>query len=126
MIWLSADCFWNLAVKISERFFAIVRLAAVALAISTAFAAIPHAELILLSLGIIASASISLEGASRFYILAILLSIAPPAFDVLPVIGSYLHTAFASQGVSVTGVALGCVAKGVYNRMKSDWFMSSP
>lgn len=104
-----------------DKILAVVRVLAVILAVATMFVTVPYAAPILLVLGLVGAVGVPVEDGPRFFIMAVLLTVAPKAFDAIPTVGAYIDTFLTSLGLAIMGVAVGSIIKGLFVRIRGDW-----
>ena len=100
---------------------AAARALAVLLAIVSAFVTVPlTAPLLLLFGGIVAIKNDS-EKNLRNFIITIVLLLGAKTLEVLPGVGPYLATIFASLGIAFVGASIVAIAITLAYRLKRDW-----
>jgi len=100
---------------------AAARALAVILAIVSAFISVPLTPPLLLVLGGIAAIKNNSEKNSRNFLMTIVLILGAKTLSVIPVIGSYLATIFASLGIAFIGASIVAIVVTLAYRFKRDW-----
>ena len=100
---------------------AAARALAVILAIVSAFISAPLTPLLLLVLGGIAAIKNNSEKNSRNFLMTIVLIFGAKTLSVIPFIGSYLATIFASLGIAFVGASMVAIVVTLAYRFKRDW-----
>src|SRR5215212_6141145 len=100
---------------------AAARALAVLLAIVSAFITVPLTAPLLLLFGGIAAIKNDSEKNTRNFIITIVLLLGAPTLAVLPAVGPYLATMFASLGIAFVGASIVAIAITLALRIKRDW-----
>lgn len=100
---------------------AAARALAVILSIISAFISVPLTAPLLLVFGGIAAIKNTSEKNSRNYLITIVLLLGAKTLEVLPVIGTYLATIFASLGIAFVGASIVAIVITLGYRFKRDW-----
>jgi|SRR5580765_3166227 hypothetical protein len=100
---------------------AAARALAVILSIISAFISVPLTAPLLLVFGGIAAIKNTSEKNSRNYLITIVLLLGAKSLEVLPVIGTYLATIFASLGIAFVGASIVAIVITLGYRFKRDW-----
>ncbi len=99
--------------------FKLIGWAAIALAVVSAFTAIPYVGLILLLLGLVVGISIAAEDSVRVMVTALVLTgLSGVFYDHIPEIGGYITKIFLAGAIFVTGGAMTVISRNVWNRFK--------
>jgi hypothetical protein len=116
-----------------EKIFSFATLVVIALAIVAAFVTVPYVSVILLLLGVVTGAGISMsgKGSDHLFIVAIVLTIigerlmnVPEAGSLQPVF-AHLGVIFAGIGMSTIGASATVIGMGMIRHLLNDW-RSSP
>ena len=94
---------------------------AVILSIVSAFVSVPLTAPLLLVFGGIAAIKNNSEKNARNFFITIVLLLGAKTLEVLPVIGSYLATMFASLGIAFVGASMVAIIMTLGYRLKRDW-----
>jgi uncharacterized membrane protein HdeD (DUF308 family) len=100
---------------------AAARTLAIILAIASAFVSVPLMPALLLVLGGIAALQNNSEKNSRNFLMTIVLLLGAGKLSVLPAVGSYLATIFASLGIAFIGASIVAIVVTLVLRLKRDW-----
>ena len=100
---------------------AAARALAVILSIISAFVSVPLTAPLLLVFGGIAAIKNNSEKNSRNYLITIVLLLGAKTLEVLPVVGTYLATIFASLGIAFVGASIVAIVITLGYRFKRDW-----
>jgi len=100
---------------------AAARALAVILSIISAFISVPLTAPLLLVFGGIAAIKNTSEKNSRNYLITIVLLLGAKTLEVVPVIGTYLATIFASLGIAFVGASIVAIVITLGYRFKRDW-----
>jgi len=100
---------------------AAARALAVILSIVSAFVSVPLTAPLLLLFGGIAAIKNNSEKNSRNYLITIVLLLGAKTLEVVPAIGSYLATIFASLGIAFVGASIVAIIITLGYRFKRDW-----
>ena len=100
---------------------AAARTLAIILAIISAFVSVPLTAPLLLIFGGIAAIKNDSEKNSRNFLITIVLLLGADTLGVLPGIGSYLATIFASLGTAFVGASIVAIVITLALRLKRDW-----
>jgi hypothetical protein len=107
-----------------EKIFAAATAAVIILAVVAAFVTVPYAAMILMLLGIITGAGISMsgKGSDHLFIVAIVLTVCSPALaTTLPDFGVYLAKIFGGIGLSTIGASMTVIGMGMIRHLLNDW-----
>lgn len=94
---------------------------AVILAIVSAFISVPLTAPLLFIFGGIAAIKNDSERNTRNFIITIVLLLGARTLQVLPVVGTYLATIFASLGIAFVGASMVAITITLALRLKRDW-----
>jgi hypothetical protein len=100
---------------------AAARALAVILSIVSAFVSVPLTAPLLVVFGGIAAIRNNSEKNSRNYLITIVLLLGAKTLEVLPVIGPYLATIFASLGIAFVGASIVAIVITLAYRFQRDW-----
>ena len=100
---------------------AAARALAVLLAIVSAFVTVPLTAPLLLLFGGIAAIKNDSEKNLRNFIITIVLLLGAQELAVLPAVGPYLATMFASLGLAFVGASIVAIVITLALRIKRDW-----
>ena len=100
---------------------AAARALAVILSIISAFISVPLTAPLLLVFGGIAAIKERSAKNSRNYLITIVLLLGAKTLEVVPVIGTYLATIFASLGIAFVGASIVAIVITLGYRFKRDW-----
>jgi len=100
---------------------AAARALAVILSIISAFISVSLTAPLLLVFGGIAAIKNTSEKNSRNYLITIVLLLGAKTLEVVPVIGTYLATIFASLGIAFVGASIVAIVITLGYRFKRDW-----
>jgi len=100
---------------------AAARALAVILSIISAFVSVPLTAPLLLVFGGIAAIKNTSEKNSRNYLITIVLLLGAKTLEVVPVIGTYLASIFASLGIAFVGASIVAIVITLAYRIKRDW-----
>ena len=100
---------------------AAARALAVILSIISAFISVPLTAPLLLVFGGIAAIKNTSEKNSRNFLITIVLLLGAKTLEVVPVIGTYLATIFASLGIAFVGASMVAITITLALRLKRDW-----
>jgi hypothetical protein len=100
---------------------AAARALAVILSIISAFISVPLTAPLLLVFGGIAAIKNTSEKNSRNYLITLVLLLGAKTLEVLPVVGTYLATMFASLGIAFVGASIVAIVITLGYRFKRDW-----
>ena len=100
---------------------AAARALAVILSIISAFVSVPLTAPLLLVFGGIAAIKNTSEKNSRNYLITIVLLLGAKTLEVVPVIGTYLATIFASLGIAFVAASIVAIVITLGYRFKRDW-----
>jgi len=100
---------------------AAARALAVILSIISAFISVPLTAPLLLVFGGIAAIKNTSEKNSRNFLITIVLLLGAKTLEVVPVIGTYLATIFASLGIAFVGASIVAIVITLGYRFKRDW-----
>jgi hypothetical protein len=100
---------------------AAARLLAVLLAIASAFITSTLIAPVLFVLGGIAAIGNNSERNAKNYLITIVLILGAQAVGVIPYVGSYLATMFASLGMAFVGASIIAIAITLEQRIRQDW-----
>jgi hypothetical protein len=94
---------------------------AVILAVVSAFISVPLTAPLLFIFGGIAAIKNNSERNVRNFIITIVLLLGASTLQVLPVVGKYLATIFASLGIAFVGASMVAITITLALRLKRDW-----
>ena len=100
---------------------AAARLLAVLLAIASAFVTYTLIAPVLLILGGIAAIGNTSERNAKNYLMTIVLILGAQALGLIPYVGSYLATIFASLGIAFIGASIVAITMTLEGRIRQDW-----
>jgi len=100
---------------------AAARALAVILSIVSAFVSVPLTAPLLLVFGGVAAIRNNSEKNARNFIITIVLLLGAKTLEVLPGVGPYLATIFASLGIAFVGASIVAIAITLAYRLKRDW-----
>jgi hypothetical protein len=100
---------------------AAARALAVILAIVSAFISVSLTAPLLFIFGGIAAIKNNSERNVRNFIITIVLILGAKTLQVLPVVGTYLATIFASLGIAFVGASMVAITITLALRLKRDW-----
>ena len=100
---------------------AAARALAVILSIASAFISVPLTAPLLFVFGGIAAIKNNSERNVRNFIITIVLILGAKTLQVLPVVGTYLATIFASLGIAFVGASMVAITITLALRLKRDW-----
>ncbi len=100
---------------------AAARALAVILAIVSAFISVPLTAPLLLIFGGIAAIRNTSEKNARNFLITIVLLLGAKTLEVLPYVGTYLATIFASLGIAFVGASIVAIVITLVLRIKRDW-----
>ena len=100
---------------------AAARALAIILSIVSAFISVPLTAPLLLLFGGIAAIKNNSEKNSRNYLITLVLLLGAQELAVLPAVGPYLATMFASLGLAFVGASIVAIVITLALRIKRDW-----
>jgi len=100
---------------------AAARALAIILSVASAFISVPLTAPLLLLFGGIAAIKNDSEKNSRNYLITIVLLLGAKTLEIIPGIGSYLATIFASLGIAFVGASIVAIVITLAYRIKRDW-----
>jgi hypothetical protein len=98
--------------------FKLIGLAAIALAVISAFVDFQYWGLILLLLGLVVGISIAVEDSVRVMVTALVLASLSTVFNHIPEIGHYIAAIFSAGGIFAAGAAMTMITRNIWNRFK--------
>jgi hypothetical protein len=107
-----------------EKIFTLATAVVIVLAVVAAFVEIPYVAMILMLLGVITGAGISMsgKGSDHLFIVAIVLTLCSPALaTTLPEVGTYLAKIFGGIGLSTIGASMTVIGMGMIRHLLNDW-----
>jgi hypothetical protein len=113
-----------------DKIFAAATAAVVILAVVAAFVTVPYVSVILLLLGVVTGAGISLagKGSDHLFIVAIVLTViaerlanVPDAGATLGPIFAHLGVIFGGVGMSTIGASATVIGMGMIRHLLNDW-----
>ena len=113
-----------------EKIFALATAVVVILACVAAFVAVPYVSVILLLLGVVTGAGISMsgKGSDHLFIVAIVLTLVaeklanvPEAGASLGAVFSHLGVIFGGIGMSTIGASATVIGMGMIRHLLNDW-----
>ena len=100
---------------------AAARLLAVLLAIASAFFTSNYTAPVLLILGGIAAIGNTSDRNAKNYLMTIVLILGAQALGLIPYVGTYLATIFASLGIAFIGASIISITMTLEGRIRQDW-----
>lgn len=106
-----------------EKIFALATAVVVVLAVVAAFVQVPYAAIILMLLGVVTGAGISMsgKGSDHLFIVAIVLTVCADKLTIIPQAGVYLATIFGGIGLSTIGASMTVIGMGMIRHLLNDW-----
>jgi hypothetical protein len=106
-----------------EKIFAAATAAVILLAIAAAFITVPYAAVILMLLGVITGAGISMsgKGSDHLFIVAIVLTVCADKLIIIPQVGVQLAAIFGGIGLSTIGASMTVIGMGMIRHLLNDW-----
>ena len=106
-----------------EKIFAAATAAVILLALVAAFVTVPYAAIILMLLGVITGAGISMsgKGSDHLFIVAIVLTVCADKLTIIPQAGMYLAAIFGGIGLSTIGASMTVIGMGMVRHLLNDW-----
>jgi hypothetical protein len=106
-----------------DKIFAAATAVVIILACVAAFVEVPHAMVILMLLGVITGAGISMsgKGSDHLFIVAIVLTVCADKLMIIPTAGEYLAKIFGGIGMSTIGAAMTVIGMGMVRHLLNDW-----
>ncbi len=105
----------------TNKIYALARLAAVIVAIVSAFVVVPILSAVLLVLGAIAALGVEKENRTRLYLVALVLTLASGSLKAIPEIGDYLSVIFGGLGLALVGASIVALTLSLLESIKRDW-----
>ena len=104
-----------------DKLYAVARLLGIALAIVSAFVAIPNVALALLILGAVAAIGNDMDRNVKLMIGAVVLTLTAKSLEAVPAVGPQLATIFANVGIAFVGASVMAITLLIVTRVRTDW-----
>jgi hypothetical protein len=104
-----------------DKLCAVARILGIAVAIASAFVAIPNVAAILLVLGGVAALCNDMERTTRIILATIVLVLVAKSLEALPAVGIPLAAIFAAIGTALTGASIVGITMMIVTRVRTDW-----
>jgi hypothetical protein len=104
-----------------DKLCAVARILGIAVAIASAFVAIPNVAIILLLLGGVAALCNDIERTTRIMLATIVLILGAKTLEALPAVGVPLAAVFAALGTALVGASIVGITMMIITRVRTDW-----
>jgi hypothetical protein len=104
-----------------DKLYAVARLLGVALAIVSAFVAIPNAAAALLVLGAVAAIGNDMDRNVKLMLGATVLILGAKMLEAIPAVGVPLAAIFANVATAFVGASVMAITLLIVTRVKTDW-----